>query len=172
MQTVFSLGWVFLGGVGCLPFIIFRGERTRGNRSRGNRPGTLSEPLPEPLSECHFPRRAAGSVAPNCVAPWNSCTFHSLGLSSWTNLQAEIVEVRPRPIKWASLRDLREPRQLKRKRNGCNLQWSSKGLSTVVSKRWFEFGPETKFPLVAPSTGWMLYYLCFTHSTAIGPPLR
>ena len=26
--------------------------------------------------------------------------------------------------------------------------------------------------LVAPSTGWMLYYLCFTPSTAIGPPLR
>ena len=26
--------------------------------------------------------------------------------------------------------------------------------------------------LVAPSTGWMLYYLCFTPSTAIGRPLR
>ena len=26
--------------------------------------------------------------------------------------------------------------------------------------------------LVAPSTGWMLYYLCFSPSTAIGPPLR
>ena len=26
--------------------------------------------------------------------------------------------------------------------------------------------------LVAPLTGWMLYYLCFTPSTAIGPPLR
>ena len=25
-------------------------------------------------------------------------------------------------------------------------------------------------PLVAPSTGSMLYYLCFTPSTAIGPP--
>ena len=25
---------------------------------------------------------------------------------------------------------------------------------------------------VAPSTGWMLYYLCFSPSTAIGPPLR
>ena len=24
--------------------------------------------------------------------------------------------------------------------------------------------------LVAPSTGWMLYYLCFSPSTAIGPP--
>ena len=25
---------------------------------------------------------------------------------------------------------------------------------------------------MAPSTGWMLYYLCFTPSIAIGPPLR
>ena len=32
--------------------------------------------------------------------------------------------------------------------------------------------PALQISLVAPSTGWMLYYLCFSPSTAIGPPLR
>ena len=32
-------------------------------------PGTLSETLSEPLSECHFPLGVAGLVAPNSVAP-------------------------------------------------------------------------------------------------------
>ena len=29
----------------------------------------FSKTLSEPLSECHFPLRVAGRVAPNCVAP-------------------------------------------------------------------------------------------------------
>ena len=39
----------------------------------------------------------------------------------------------------------------------------------------FLFGPLLRMGpvvLVAPSTGWMLYYLCFSPSTAIWPPLR
>ena len=31
--------------------------------------GGFSKALSEPLSECHFPLRVAGRVAPNCVAP-------------------------------------------------------------------------------------------------------
>ena len=93
--------WEFCKSAECSFFISLSliGERLRGNRNRGNRPERFWEVLrgfgvsegvservsettyigevvtmhlSETLSECHFPLRAVGLVAPNRVAPWNS----------------------------------------------------------------------------------------------------
>ena len=58
--------------------------------------------------------------------------------------------------------------------------WSVRSWKIPQLRAWNLANPSTTVPyptfclltLVAPSTGWMLYYLCFTPSTALGPPLR
>ena len=47
---------------------VFRGFQRFSEVFRG-----FSKALSETLSECHFPLRVAGRVAPSRVAPWNSC---------------------------------------------------------------------------------------------------
>ena len=48
----------------------------------------------------------------------------------------------------------------------------AEGKDTVSAHTPLDIGGDNFTPRVAPSTGWMLYYLCFSPSTAIGPRLR
>ena len=48
---------------------VFRGFERASEVFRG-----FSKALSKTLSECHFPLRVAGRVAPNRVAPSNSCS--------------------------------------------------------------------------------------------------
>ena len=50
---------------------LFRGFQRFSEVFRGFQ--RFSKALSETLSECHFPLRVAGRVAPNRVAPQNSC---------------------------------------------------------------------------------------------------